>query len=86
LPDGFFSDQKSRFGDILEDLGMENVDIYSGHLEFFTRIGYIQWPFGIFVVIWYIPPPLVARKKSGNPGEVPGEGKKKTMMHNLCLH
>jgi hypothetical protein len=26
---------------ILEDLGMENIDIYSGHLEYFTTIGYI---------------------------------------------
>jgi hypothetical protein len=24
LPDGFFSDQKSQYGYILEDLGMEN--------------------------------------------------------------
>jgi hypothetical protein len=33
LPDGFFSDQKSQFGYILEDLGIENV---------------IFWSFGIF--------------------------------------
>jgi hypothetical protein len=33
LPDGFFSDQNSSFGYILEDLGMENVVIYFGHLE-----------------------------------------------------
>jgi hypothetical protein len=32
----------------LEDLGMENVDICSGHLEHFTTIGYILWAFGIF--------------------------------------
>jgi hypothetical protein len=31
LPDGFLSDQKSQFGYILEDLGMENVVVYSGH-------------------------------------------------------
>jgi hypothetical protein len=31
LPDGFFSDQKSQFGYILEDLRMGNVVIYSGH-------------------------------------------------------
>jgi hypothetical protein len=41
LPDGFFSDQKSQSGYILEDLGMENVEICSGHLEHFTTIGYI---------------------------------------------
>jgi hypothetical protein len=36
LPDGFFSNQKSQFGQILEDLRWENVDIS------------ILWPFGIF--------------------------------------
>jgi hypothetical protein len=56
LPDGFFSDQKSQFGYILEDLGMENVVIYSGHLEYFTTIGHILWAFGNFLVIWYIFP------------------------------
>jgi hypothetical protein len=56
LPDGFFSDQKSRFGYILEDLAMENVDIYSGRLEYFLTIGYILWAFDSFVVIWYIIP------------------------------
>jgi hypothetical protein len=58
LPDGFFSDQKSQFGCILENPGMENVVIYSGHLENFTTIGYILRAFGNFVVIfpplWYI--------------------------------
>jgi hypothetical protein len=41
LPDGFFSDQNYQIGYILEGLGMENVVIYSGHLEYFTTIGYI---------------------------------------------
>jgi hypothetical protein len=35
LPEGFFSDQKSHFGHILEDLGMENVVINSGHFGIF---------------------------------------------------
>jgi hypothetical protein len=35
LPDGFFSDQKSQFGYILEGFGMGNVTLYS-------------WSFGIF--------------------------------------
>jgi hypothetical protein len=58
-----FSDQKSQFGYILEDLGMENVVLYSGHLKFFTTIWYILWAFGNFLVIlayssplWYIVP------------------------------
>jgi hypothetical protein len=38
LPDGFFSNQKSQFGQILEDLRCENVDIFCGHLEYFTNI------------------------------------------------
>jgi hypothetical protein len=43
LPDGFFSNQKFQFRYILEDLGMENVVIYSGHLEYCMTIGYILW-------------------------------------------
>jgi hypothetical protein len=36
----FFSDQKSQFGYILEDRGIENVVLYChGHLEYFTAIG-----------------------------------------------
>jgi hypothetical protein len=38
LPDGFFSNQKSQFGKILEGLRWENVDIFYGHLEYFTDI------------------------------------------------
>jgi hypothetical protein len=56
LPDGFFSDQKAKFGFISENFGMENVVINSGHLEHFTSIWYILWEFGNFVVILYIFP------------------------------
>jgi hypothetical protein len=31
LPDGFFTDQNFQFGYFLENLGMENVVLYSGH-------------------------------------------------------
>jgi hypothetical protein len=70
LPDGFFLDQKSQFGYILDDLGIENVDIYSGHLEYFTSFGYILRAFDNFVVIWYIFPHfgILYREKTGNPG------------------
>jgi hypothetical protein len=34
---------------------MENVVIYSGHLEYFTTNGYILW----VAVIWYVFPALV---------------------------
>jgi hypothetical protein len=54
LPDGFFSNQKSQFGQILEGLRWENVDI-------FMAVGNILLPLGIFydhlvhvVLVWYI--------------------------------
>jgi hypothetical protein len=33
---------------------MENAGLFYGHLEYFTAIWYIFWPFGNVVVIWYI--------------------------------
>jgi hypothetical protein len=60
-----FSNQKSHFGNILEDLEMENVVIPT------------LWPFGIHschlviyvVVFWYLFPHfgLLYHEKSGNP-------------------
>jgi hypothetical protein len=38
LPDGFFSNQKSIFGKILEGPRLEIVVIFYGHLEYFTDI------------------------------------------------
>jgi hypothetical protein len=69
LPDGLFSDQKSLFGNILEDLGMEYVVLFSGHLEYFKTIGHILWAFGNFIAIWYILPRFgtLYKEKSGNP-------------------
>jgi hypothetical protein len=54
----------------MEDVGIENVVIYSGHLEYFTTNGYITWAFGCFVLIWYIFPRfgILYQEKSGNPG------------------
>jgi hypothetical protein len=40
LPDGSFSYQKSKFGKILESLGMENVGIFWGHLEYCSHTWY----------------------------------------------
>jgi hypothetical protein len=48
LPDGLFSNQKSRFGKNFEGLGMENVGMFYDHLEYFTAIWYNLGPFGIF--------------------------------------
>jgi hypothetical protein len=64
LPDGFFSDQKSQFGHILEDLRMENVVVYSGNLEYFTTLGYILWAFGNFVVGIFSPTLVYCTKKN----------------------
>jgi hypothetical protein len=47
LPDGFFSNQKSQIRANLEGLGMENVIIFYGHLEYFTAIWYYLCTFGI---------------------------------------
>jgi hypothetical protein len=38
LPDRFFSNQKYQFGQILEGLRWENVEIFYGHLKYFTDI------------------------------------------------
>jgi hypothetical protein len=49
LPDGLFSNQKSQFGKILEDLRLENVDVFYGHLKYFIDIRDIT-----YMAIWYI--------------------------------
>jgi hypothetical protein len=56
LPDGWLSNQKSQFGEILEGLRTEIAGIFYGHLEYFTVMWYILWPFGNVVVIWYVSP------------------------------
>jgi hypothetical protein len=48
LPDGFFSNQIYKFGQILEGLRWENVDIY------FRVIGNFYGYLGYFMTIWYI--------------------------------
>jgi hypothetical protein len=63
LPNGIFSNQKSRFWLILEDLAMEGVGIFYGHSVYFAVIWYILWPFSIiyghlvhFFLFWYVVP------------------------------
>jgi hypothetical protein len=64
LPDGIFSNQKSKFGSILEGIAMEAVGIFHGHVVYFKAVWYICWPFGIFYIgIWYIFPVLVCCTK-----------------------
>jgi hypothetical protein len=38
LPDGWFSNQKSEFGYILEGLGMKKVGIFYSHFEYIATI------------------------------------------------
>jgi hypothetical protein len=49
LPDGLFSNQKFKFGQILEGLAMEDVGKFYAHLVQFTVFCYILWTF-IYVV------------------------------------
>jgi hypothetical protein len=51
---------------------MENDGIFYGHLEYFTVIWYILWPFGNVVLIWYIFPHfgILCQEKSGNPAYI----------------
>jgi hypothetical protein len=48
LPDGVFSNQKSRFGPVWECLAMEEVGILYGYLVYFTAIWSILRLFGLF--------------------------------------
>jgi hypothetical protein len=63
LPDGLFSNQKSKYGEILEVLAMEDVVIFNGHLVHFTVFCYILLTYGIvrgnlvyFLPFWYFVP------------------------------
>jgi hypothetical protein len=49
LPDGIFSYQKSEFGYILNGPGMDFAGIFYGQWVYFAPIGYVSWPFGIFL-------------------------------------
>jgi hypothetical protein len=51
LPDGFFSNPKSQFGQILEGLRLENMVIFYGHLEYFFD-HLVHWcSFGTFIPV-----------------------------------
>jgi hypothetical protein len=63
-----FSNQKSPFGYILEDLGIDNTGVFCGHLEYFPTIWYVSWPLDIFLVILahFSRFGMLHREKSGN--------------------
>jgi hypothetical protein len=54
----------------LEGLGLEKVDIFYGHLEYFSAIWYKLWPFGIICGSWvyFSRFGMFGPRKSGNPG------------------
>jgi hypothetical protein len=70
LPDGLFANQKSQFGYILEDLRLQNFDIFYGHLEYFKDIWDILLTFGTLCVhfIHFSGFGMLYQDKSGNPG------------------
>jgi predicted tellurium resistance membrane protein TerC len=65
-----FQTKNPDLGKFLEGLRMENAGIFNGHLEYFTVIWLMLWPFDNVVVIWYIFHRFgkLCREKSGNPG------------------
>jgi hypothetical protein len=69
LPDGVFSNQNSRFGQILEGLPMEGAGIIYGHLVYFTATLYILWPFGLLCsyLVYFYRFGMLYQQKSGNP-------------------
>jgi hypothetical protein len=67
LPDGFFSNQKSKFGEIFEGPNLENVVIFYGHLEYGIFYDHLVH----YVLIWYIFSGfgIMYQEKSGNHGK-----------------
>jgi hypothetical protein len=52
----FFQSTKSEFGKILEDLAMESVDIFYGHLVYFGTLLYsIVICFFLYFGNWCVP-------------------------------
>jgi hypothetical protein len=69
LPDGLFSNQKSKFRKILEGLAMEDVGIIYGPLVHFTVFSYILWTFVIVCgnLVYFSCFVFLYEEKSGNP-------------------
>jgi hypothetical protein len=66
----FFSNQKSKLGEISEGLAMEDVGIFYGHLVHFTVFCYILWTFGIVRgnLVHFSRFGILYQEKSGSPG------------------
>jgi hypothetical protein len=69
LPDGLFSNQKSKFGLILEGLAIEDVVMFYRHLVHFTVFCYILWTFGVVrgILVYFFRFGILYQEKSGNP-------------------
>jgi hypothetical protein len=69
---------ESKFGSILEGLGLKKVGIFYSHLKYITAIWYILWPFRNIVAPWYISPRfgILCKEKFWQPctTEDPSEG------------
>jgi hypothetical protein len=81
LPDGIFSNQRSRFGYILKGIAIKDVPRYFlcpfGH---FSAIGYILWSFDIFYChlvyfppFWYVAPKNLATLDTNEEGKLPNK-------------
>jgi hypothetical protein len=79
--DGLFSNQKSKFGKILEGLAMEDVGTLNGHWVHFTVFCYILWTFGIVRgnLVHFFRFGIFSQEKSGNPALVIGCRKLKSL-------
>jgi hypothetical protein len=73
LPDGSFSNQKSKFGKILVGLAIEDVGIFYGHLVHFTVFCYILLTFGIVSgnLVYFSRFGILYQEQSGNPNLTP---------------
>jgi hypothetical protein len=76
LPDGIFSNQKSKFGLILECLAIKDVCKFYSQFAYLTAIWPILWPFGIFcghfgifvvILVYFSSSGNLYQVKSGNP-------------------
>jgi hypothetical protein len=67
LPDGLFSNQKSKFGYILEALAMEDVGVFYGRLINFPGIWHILWWYIFSFLVHFIRFGMLYKEKSGSP-------------------
>jgi hypothetical protein len=74
LPDGVFSNQKYQIGNTLGGFGKENVDIFYGHLVYFTPI-LVQLK-SLWYILWFFVeyfPVLVCCSKTNLTTKVGGQ-------------